>query len=138
MQLKGKVISTNRSTVGITLSPSKPQLGAPSPGDELVKDIMAEDDSEVAKTHKRLTTKTAPPEGEPSSSSGLFTEDMTCDSQHANWNCVTKGKIHVLEAFAGSARLSQCCAVTGLKVGVPVRLRRHDFQGKINGPGHYP
>ena len=84
---------------------------------------MAEDDFEVPKTHKRLTSKTTPPEGEPSSSSGLFTEDMTCDSQHANWNCVTKGKIRVLEVFAGSARLSQCCALTGRKVGIPMDIR---------------
>ena len=120
----------------------QPGLGAPSPEDELVKEIMAEDDSEVPKTHKRLTTKTAPPEGEPSSSSGLSTstEDMTCDSQQANWNCVTKGKIHVLEVFAGSARLSQCCTLAGLKVGMPIDIRTgfdYDFQGKTNGSGHY-
>ena len=40
---------------------------------------MVEDDSQVPKTNKRMTNKTAPPEGEPSSSSGFFTEDMTCD-----------------------------------------------------------
>ena len=34
-----------------------------------------------------------------------------------------KGKIHVLEIFAGSARFSQCCALTGLKVGTPVDIR---------------
>ena len=106
-----------------TLSPSKPGLDAPCPEDDLVKDIMAEDDSEVPKPHKRLTTETAPPEGEPSPSSGLFTEDMTCDSQHANSNCVTKGKIHALDFFAGSARLGQCCALTGLKAGIAIDIR---------------
>ena len=30
---------------------------------------------------------------------------------------------HVLEIFAGSARFSQCCALTGLKVGTPVDIR---------------
>ena len=141
MWFKRKVISTDGTMVGIglgtrllkvnitkirkdeTLPPSKPGLDAPCPEDDLVKDIMAEDDSEVPKTNKRLTTKTAPPEGEPCFSSGLFTEDMTCDSQHANWNCATKGKIHVLEVVAGSARLRQCCALTGLKVGIPIDIR---------------
>ena len=63
------------------------------------------------------SVKAAPPEAEPSSSSGVFTEDMTCDSQHA------KGKIHVLEVVAGSAGLNQCCALTGLKVGTPIDIR---------------
>ena len=36
---------------------------------------------------------------------------------------VRKGKIHVLEIFAGSARFSQCCALSGLKVGTPVDIR---------------
>ena len=39
------------------------------------------------------------------------------------WNCVRKGKIHVLEIFAGSARFSQCCALTGLKVRTLVDMR---------------
>ena len=62
MWLKGKVISTDGTMAGIdlgthllkvnvtkirkdeTLSPSKPGLDAPSPEDDLVKDIMVEDD----------------------------------------------------------------------------------------------
>ena len=43
--------------------------------------------------------------------------------EQAHWNCVRKGKIHVLEIFAGSARFSQCCALSGLKVGTPVDIR---------------
>ena len=31
-------------------------------------------------------------------------------------------KIHVLKIFAGSARFSQCCALSGLKVGTPVDI----------------
>ena len=46
----------------------------------------------------------------------MFVEDLTSVPQEAHWNCVHKGKIHVLEIFAGSARFSQCCALTGLKV----------------------
>ena len=51
------------------------------------------------------------------------TEDRTSIPEQAHWNCVKKGKIHVLEIFAGSARFSQCCALTGLKVGTPVDIR---------------
>ena len=50
-------------------------------------------------------------------------EDMTPIFEGAHWNCVHKGKIHVLEIFAGSARFSQCCALSGLKVGTPVDTR---------------
>ena len=52
-----------------------------------------------------------------------FVEDMTSMAEQAHWNCARKGKIHVLEIFAGSARFSQCCALTGLKVGTPVDIR---------------
>ena len=41
----------------------------------------------------------------------------------ALWNCETRGKIHVLEVFAGSARLSQCCALKGMRVGTPIDIR---------------
>ena len=37
----------------------------------------------------------------------------------ALWNCETRG----LEIFAGSARLSQCCALHGMRVGTPVDIR---------------
>ena len=53
----------------------------------------------------------------------LFVEDLTRIPEKAHWNCVRKGKIHVLEIFAGSARFSQCCALTCLKVGAPVDIR---------------
>ena len=53
----------------------------------------------------------------------MFAEDFASIPEQAHWNCVRKGKIHVLEIFAGSARFSQCCALTGLKVGTPVDIR---------------
>jgi hypothetical protein len=39
------------------------------------------------------------------------------------WQCEIVGKIDFLELFAGSARLSQACAVKGLRVGSPVDIR---------------
>ena len=36
---------------------------------------------------------------------------------------MSKGRIHCLELFAGSARLSQCSALAGMKTGQPVDLR---------------
>ena len=36
---------------------------------------------------------------------------------------MTKGKLDFLELFAGSARLSQCTALRGLRTGSPVDLR---------------
>ena len=53
----------------------------------------------------------------------MFVEDMTSIPEGADWNCVHKGKIHILEIFAESARFSQCCALSGLKVGTPVDIR---------------
>ena len=52
----------------------------------------------------------------------MFVEAMTSIPEGAHWNCVHKGKIHVLEIFAGSARCSQCCALSGLKVGTSVDI----------------
>ena len=53
----------------------------------------------------------------------MFVEDLTSVPEQAHWNCVREGKIHVLKIFAGSARFSQCCALSGLKVGTPVDIR---------------
>ena len=105
MWFRGQVISTDGTKIKInlgtrllkvnitkirkdeTLSSSKPGLGAPSLEDGLVKDRMAEDDSEVPKTFKRQTAKPTLPEAEP-----LTLLSLICDSQHANWNCVTKAR----------------------------------------------
>eukprot|EP00435_Cladocopium_sp_Y103_P069010 s1543_g32.t1 len=39
------------------------------------------------------------------------------------WEPVTHGKIHFLEMFSGSAKLSQTAASQGLRVGAPIDLR---------------
>ena len=145
MWLKGKVIPTDGTMVGIDLGtrllkvnitklrkdetrpPSKSGFDLPSPDDDLHKDLMEQAKSED-KPAKRISKKTKPDppsSAEPASasSSGLYTEDSSCEAQFANWSCVTKGKIHVLEVFAGSARMRQCCALTGLKVGIPIDIR---------------
>ena len=50
-------------------------------------------------------------------------EDGSASYTHALWQCMMQGKIDFLELFAGSARLSQCAALRGLKTGSPVDLR---------------
>ena len=50
-----------------------------------------------------------------------FDEQTTFD--RVLWQCEMKGKINLLELFAGSARISQCAAVAGLSVGQPIDLR---------------
>ena len=71
----------------------------------------------------RIAGKTTPKPAEPHAAENMFVEDLTSVPEQAHWNCVRKGKIHVLEIFAGSARFSQCCALSGLKVGTPVDIR---------------
>ena len=71
----------------------------------------------------RIAGKTTPKPAEPHPAEDMFVEDLTSVPEQAYWNCVRKGKIHVLEIFAGSARFSQCCALSGLKVGTPVDIR---------------
>ena len=67
--------------------------------------------------------KTTPKPAAPHPAENMFVEDLTSVPEQVHWNCVRKGKIHVLEIFAGSARFSQCCALSGLKVGTPVDIR---------------
>ena len=71
----------------------------------------------------RIAGKSIPQPAASRSAENMFVEDMTSIPEGAHWNCVHKGKIHVLEIFAGSARFSQCCALSGLKVGTPVDIR---------------
>ena len=71
----------------------------------------------------RIAGKTNPKPAAPHPAENMFVEDLTSIPEQAHWNCVRKGKIHVLEIFAGSARFSQCCALSGLKVGTPVDIR---------------
>ena len=65
----------------------------------------------------RIAGKSSPQPAASRPAENMFVEDTTSIPEQAHWNCVRKGKIHVLEIFAGSARFSQCCALTGLKVG---------------------
>ena len=71
----------------------------------------------------RIAGKTTPKPAAPHPAENMFVEVLTSVPEQAHWNCVRKGKIRVLEIFAGSARFSQCCALTGLKVGTPVDIR---------------
>ena len=66
----------------------------------------------------RIAGKTTPKPAEPHPAENMFVEDLTSVPEQAHWNCVRK-----VEIFAGSARLSQCCALSGLKVGTPVNIR---------------
>jgi len=50
-------------------------------------------------------------------------EDGSASYAHVLWQCMMKGKLDFLELFAGSARLSQCAALRGLRTGSPVDLR---------------
>ena len=59
----------------------------------------------------RIAGKTAPKPAAHRPAENMFVEDLTSIPEQAHWNCVRKGKIHVLEIFAGSARFSQCCAL---------------------------
>ena len=74
-------------------------------------------------TPLRIAGKTTPKPAAPRPAENMFVEDMTSIPEQAHWNCVRKGKIHVLKIFAGSARFSQRCALSGLKVGTPADIR---------------
>ena len=50
-------------------------------------------------------------------------EDGSASYAHVLWQCMMKGKIDFLELLAGSARLSQCAALRGLRTDSPVDLR---------------
>ena len=71
----------------------------------------------------RVAGKSSPQPAASRPAENMFVEDMTSVPEQAHWSCVRKGKIHVLEIFAGSARFRQCCALTGLKVGTPISIR---------------
>ena len=72
----------------------------------------------------RIAGKSSPQPAAPRPAENMFVEDMTSIPEQAHWNCVRKGKTHVLEIFfAGSARFSQCCALTGMKVRTLVDIR---------------
>ena len=83
----------------------------------------------------RVAGKTTPKPAAPHPAENMFVEDLTSVPEQAHWNCVRKGKIHVFEIFVGSARFSQCCALSGLKVGTPVDIRTgFDVMAPVCGP----
>ena len=71
----------------------------------------------------RIAGMSTPKPATPHPAENMFVEDLTSVPEQAHWNCVRKGKIHILEIFAGSARFRQCCALSGLKVGNSVDIR---------------
>ena len=54
----------------------------------------------------RIAGKTTPKPAAPHPAENMFVEDLTSVPEQAHWNCVRKGRIHVLEIFAGSGRFS--------------------------------
>ena len=69
--------------------------------------------SQDPQCHLRIAGKTTPKPAIPHPAENMFVEDLTSVPEQAHWNCVRKGKIHVL----------QCCALSGLKVGTRVDIR---------------
>ena len=52
----------------------------------------------------------------------FFSSDATSFAD-ARWKYEVGGRSMFFEIFAGSARLSQCCALSGMKVGTPIDIR---------------
>ena len=120
--LKGKVISLEGAMVGLDL------------GTRLIKVNMTKVTSLRANL-ELIAGKTTPKPAAPHPADNMFVEDLASLPEQAHWSCVRKGKIHVLEIFAGSARFSQLCALSGLKVGTPVDIRT-GFDVMIQGTTH--
>ena len=59
----------------------------------------------------------------PADESASLVEDGSTSYAHVLWQCLMKGKLDLLELFAGSARVSQCSALAGLSVGPPIDIR---------------
>jgi hypothetical protein len=50
-------------------------------------------------------------------------EDGSTSYAYALWQCCMQGKIEFLELFSGSAQISQCAALRGMRVAAPIDLR---------------
>ena len=114
-------LTIDRNEEEMTESLQKEQPG--SPADTKKKESSAPAPKPKSSVPSRVAGKTTPKPAAPHPAENMFVEDLTSVPEQAHWNCVRKGKIHVLEIFAGSARFSQCCALSGLKVGTPVDIR---------------
>ena len=163
--LKGKVISIEGAMVGLdlgtrlikvnmtklrkdeTIPPGKPgidlllpeereSLHKEQPGfsaDTKKKESSAPAPQPRSSVPLRIAGKTTPNPVAPHPAENMFVEDLT-----SHWNCVRKGKIHVLKVFAGSARFSQRCALSGFNSRRhPHRIRCNDIQGTTHGHGDH-
>ena len=122
---KDETIPPGKLGIDLLLPEERESLQKEQPGSSA--DIKKKESSAPAPKPKssvplRIAGKTTPKPAAPHPAENMFVEDLTSAPEQAHWNCVRKGKIHVLEIFAGSASLSQCCAL-GLKVGTPVDIR---------------
>ena len=137
--LKGKVISIEGAMIGLDLGTrlikvnvTKVRKDETIPPEKPGIDLLLPEERESLQAGK-----TTPKPAEPHPAENMFVEDLTSVPEQAHWNCVRKGKIHVLEIFAGCARFSQCCALSGLKVGAPVDIRAIKGRGKAETlPSH--
>ena len=125
--IKGKVISSDGSTVGIDLGTRILKVNI----SKVRKDINPIEDVEVPLDPVALlsseSARTDIPVTDHASSlvqsdgAQIGVEGFTYSSYA--WQPVMTGKIDFLELFAGSARLSQVAAMNGLRVGQPIDLR---------------
>ena len=117
---RAKVIGVDGSMIGIDLG----------------NRIIRVNESKLRKDHDHFSDINVPLDAEPSApvepppgldttddAVSTFVQDGSISFAHVLWQVCTKGKIDVLELFAGSARISQCSAQEGLSVGQPVDLR---------------
>ena len=123
---KDETIPPRKPGIDLLLPEERESLQKEHPGSSA--DTKKKESSAPAPTPRssvplRIAGKTTPKPVVPHPAENMFVEDLTSVPEQAHWNCVRKGKIHVLEIFAGSARFSQCCALSGLKVETPVDIR---------------
>ena len=122
---KDETIPPGKPGIDLLLPEERESLQKEQPGssaDTKKKESSAPAPKPRSSAPLRIAGKTTPKPAVPHPAENMFVEDLTSIPEQAHWNCVRKGKIHVLEIFAGSARSSQCCALSGLKVGTPVDI----------------
>ena len=123
---KDETIPPRKPGIDLLLPEERESLQKEQPGssaDSKKKESSAPAPKPKSSVPLRIAGKTTPKPAAPHPAENMFVEDLTSVPEQAHWNCVRKGKIHVLEIFGGSARFSQCCALSGLKVGTPIDIR---------------
>ena len=123
---KDETIPPGKPGIDLLLPEERESLQKEQPGSSV--DTKKKESSEQAPKPRssvplRIAGKTTPKPAVPHPAENMFVQDLASIPEQAHWNCVRQGKIHVLEIFAGSARFSQRCALSGLKVGTPVDIR---------------